>query len=443
MNLDSLKRHKIVTALLGGAALISVLVLFAGTDALGLIPVLVILGGIGYGVFIVASGPLAGLVARVPWSVRWKFLTVVGVMAALLMGVTIINIAAMNYMHDELHKIQSLEVTDPSAALAEINKLEKEQHELLGLTPMLGLLAMPLVFGLGVAVGWSVIKPIRRMGDSMEAIATGDFSRTISVNNNDELGDLVRRINETAKDLDKLQEARLTSERTRALRDRVTQVTLAQEEERRRISRELHDGLGPSLAGAVNRLRACQQTLRHDPDRAERDLEEVTLELKTNIQDIRHLIYDLRPQALDQLGLAGSVRQQIERLVEETNIHADVTIDEDLRLDPLLEATIFRVVQECLSNVRRHSGANTIGVSLLAAEGGVELTVQDDGSGFDSDESRNGAAWEGVGLVSMRERADLVDGRLSVDSSTGAGCRVRLWVPSKEVPVGAYSRTSG
>jgi signal transduction histidine kinase len=443
MNLATIMRHKFIAAILGGVALTGLLVALGGSDALGVIPFLIVAAGLLYGLFLFASGPLARLVARVPWSVRWKLLTVIGVTAALLVGVAIINIAAMNYMHDELHKIQTLEYTDPSAALAEINELENQQHELLGLTPMLGLLAMPIVLGLGVAVGWSVIRPVQRMGETMEAIAAGDFQQTMKVENRDELGGLATRINDTAKELGRLQETTLAAERARALRDRITRVTLAQEEERRRISRELHDGLGPSLAGAVNRLRACQQTLRGDPDRAERELDEVTLELKNNIQDIRHLIYDLRPQALDQLGVVGSIRQQVERLGEEGGVRTVAHIQDDLELDPLLEATVFRVVQECLSNVRRHSGATRVAVSLYDTEEGIELVVEDDGSGFDPDGARNGAAWEGVGLVSMRERADLVGGRLSVDSAPGAGCTVRLRVPSKEVPVGAHSSTAG
>lgn len=443
MNLNMIKRHKNIAACLGGVALLGLLVARAGPGALGVVPFLIVLAGVVYGLFLFASGPLARLVARVSWSVRWKLLTVIGVTGVLLVGVSIINVTAMDYMHQELHKIQALEGTDLPDALAAVDELENEQHGLLGSTPMLGFLAIPIILGLGVAVGWSVIGPMRKMSDAMEAIASGDFSRSVEVENKDELGELAGRINGTARQLGQLQEATLAAERARALRDRVTQVTLAQEEERRRISRELHDGLGPSLAGVVNRLRACQQTLRSDPQRAERDLEEITLELKGNIQDIRHLIYDLRPQALDQLGLVGSVRQQVERLSEETGVRTFASISDDLSLDPLLEATIFRIVQECLSNVRQHSGATQVDVTLQRTDAGLELAVQDDGCGFDPDGARNGAAWEGVGLVSMRERADLVGGRLTVRSSPGEGCRVRLWVPAKEVPLGAYSSTAG
>jgi signal transduction histidine kinase len=438
MNLAIIMRHKFVAVAVGGVVLVGLLVGLGGTDALGVIPFLVVVAGLVYGLFLFASGPLARLVARVPWSVRWKLLTVIGITGALLIGVSIINVTAMNYMHDELHNIQALESSSLASALAAVDELEEEQHGLLGSTPLIGFLAIPVVVGLGVAVGWSVIRPVQRMGEAMDAIAAGDFSQNVNVENRDELGGLAARINDMANKLGRHQEATLATERARALRDRVTQVTLAQEEERRRISRELHDGLGPSLAGAVNRLRASRQTLRSDPDRAERELDEVTLELKNNIQDIRHLIYDLRPQALDHLGLVGSIEQQVERLGEDAGIQTVTQIEGDLKLDPLLEATIFRVVQECLSNVRQHSGAKRVDVSLLDAAGSIELIVEDDGAGFDPDGGRNGAAWEGVGLSSMRERADLVGGTLSVESAPRAGCTVRLSVPAKEVLVGAH-----
>ena len=103
-------------------------------------------------------------------------------------------------------------------------------------------------------------------------------------------------------------------------------MTTAQEEERRRISRELHDDLGPSLAAIGNRLNACRYMVRTDPERVEGELEDVTKNLRGHIQEIRHLIYDLRPLALDQLGLKGAVRQQVERFGQETGIQASFTM---------------------------------------------------------------------------------------------------------------------
>ncbi|MDZ4278186.1 MAG: histidine kinase, partial [Dehalococcoidia bacterium] len=364
MNVELITGHRLIVFALGGALVVGLFIAFDGPEALGAIPFLLALGGGLYLVFRFASGPLARLVARLRLSVRWKLLTAIAVTAVLLVGVSIINITAMDYMHSELHNIQGLEETSLSDARSAVDELEDEQHGLLGLTPLLGLLAIPVVLGLGIAIAWSVISPVRKMSEAMRAIASGNFSQTVQVENNDELGELARRINDTAKELGQLQEATLASERARALRDRIAQVTLAQEEERRRISRELHDGLGPSLAGIVNRLRACQRIVQSDPLQAERELAEVTQDLKGQIQDIRHLIFDLRPLALDQLGLVGSIQQQLEQFSKETGVRTYSNISGDLALDPLADVTVFRVVQECLSNVRKHAGASQVELTL-------------------------------------------------------------------------------
>ena len=171
------------------------------------------------------------------------------------------------------------------------------------MTPLLGLLVAPLVLGLGIGIAWSVLDPLRRMGQAMNRIASGNFSEPLCVHNKDELGELANRINQTTQELAKLQEATLAEERARALKERVAQVTLAQEEERRRISRELHDDLGPSLAAMGNRLRGSRNMVDTDPQLAKTELDEIATSLRGHVQDIRALIHGLRPPALDQLGL--------------------------------------------------------------------------------------------------------------------------------------------
>ena len=227
----------------------------------------------------------------------------------------------------------------------------------------------------------------------------------------------------------RLHEATLADERARALQERIAQVTLTQEEERRRISRELHDGLGPSLAAIGNRLRSCRQLVRANPDGVERELDEVTDSLKGQVQDIRKLIYDLRPLALDQLGLIDAVRQQVERFSEETGVKTNFSKSGEIALNPLVEVTLFRITQECLNNIRKHAGASEVDVRLEAMAIGVELTIEDDGRGFNPHEEISSANRKGMGLLSMRERAELIGGNLSVQSLPGSGCRVVLHIP--------------
>ena len=377
-----------------------------------------------------ATRPLSRLVARIGWSIRWKLEIAVVVIAILFLSVGLITFGAMEFMHDELHNIQELDPGRPLEVIQAVNALEDTNHgPLFTLMPFLGAMAMVLSATLGSAMAWSVISPVRKMEQAMLGIGAGDFSQSVKVENRDELGELANRINETGGELIRLHEATLADERARALQERIAQVTLTQEEERRRISRELHDGLGPSLAAIGNRLRSCRQLVRANPDGVERELDEVTDSLKGQVQDIRKLIYDLRPLALDQLGLIDAVRQQVERFSEETGVKTNFSKSGEIALNPLVEVTLFRITQECLNNIRKHAGASEVDVRLEAMAIGVELTIEDDGRGFNPHEEISSANRKGMGLLSMRERAELIGGNLSVQSLPGSGCRVVLHIP--------------
>ncbi len=437
MNVRAIAGNKRRLLLVGAAVVVGVLLVLDGPDILGLLIPLAVL----YGAFRFVAGPLSRFMARIRVSIRWKIMAAIALMAVLFFVVVVVNSLAMDYMHEELHDIQVLPTFGVRGA---VNDLEDTQHGFVFDTlPLWGFLGGLVALGLGAALALSLINPLRRMGEAMRRIASGDFSQPVEVHNRDELGELADRINQTARDLAKLQEATLADERARALRERITQVTLAQEEERRRISRELHDGLGPSLAAIGNRLRACQRMVRTDPRRAERELQETTDSLKGHVQEIRHLIYDLRPLAVDQLGLRGAVQQQVERFGQETGIQVYSDMSGEVALDPLAEVTVFRVIQECLSNVQKHANASQVEVKLQATQAGLELRVQDNGQGFDPDDGVAGAMGEGVGLLSRGERAELVGGRLSVKSSPGNGCQVTLYIPSKEMEVGAHTNPVG
>ena len=361
----------------------------------------------------------------------------------------------MGFMHEEVHAIKNMMDTVRSSPpgssgvtggsiLEALDALENKQHGyLFRLTPIVGSMGILIAAVLGAAMAWSVIITLRRMGDSMSRIGSGDFGQPVEVDNEDELGDLADQINETARELERLQAATLAEERARALRERMTQITMTEEEERRRISRELHDGLGPSLAAIGNRIRAAKHTVRTDPQETERQLDEVTQSVKGHIQEIRDLIYDLRPLALDQLGLGRVVQQQVERFGRDSGIRASFSGSGDATMAPLAEVTVFRIVQECLTNVRDHSVASQVEVELRRADTGLELRVEDDGRGFDPRQVVPAANGKGLGLVSMRERAEALGGRFSLRSSPGKGCLAVLTIPSSEVAVGANSSPAG
>ena len=400
------------------------------------------------------AGILGQLTARTPISIRWKTSGTIFLMLGILLAVSLVGFATSQKMHDDIHAIQELQDSAPLPEIsglvlesqgpqseiikkmqarselipAALDRLEASQHSILTWTLWIVFGGGLIAVGLGVALSSSLIRPLERMGEATRRIAGGDFSQPVVVSNRDEVGELAQSLNSAAQDLSRLQEALLAEERARSLQDRMAQASLAQEEERRRISRELHDGLGPSLADLGNRLSVCRQLVRVDSQKAESLLDEVTALLRGHIEEIRELINELRPSALDQLGLAEALSQYIQRYGEESGLQASLTVSGSLPSDPLTEVTIYRVVQESLTNVRRHAQATVVQVALRGSDNIVEVVVSDDGQGFDPAKAVTSEV-KGVGLNSMRERAELAGGSFTVQSTPGQGCETVLRIP--------------
>ena len=401
------------------------------TSGFGPVTVLLLVG-LTYVLLRFGTAPMSVLIARIGYSIRLKFELAIGVIAALVLAVGLISFGAMDSMHQGLHDIQDMGASQPIDVLRAVDDLEDTQHgALFTLMPVFSVLGVIVAATVGAAMAWSVIDPVRRMGGAMERIASGDFGDPVEVVNRDELEDLAHQINQTAVELARLQEETVADERSRALKERIAQVSMTQEEERRRISRELHDGLGPSLAAIGNRLRACRSIVRTEPDDAETELDDIAHGLSTHIQEIRTLIHDLRPINLDQLGLVEALSQHVERFGRETGTSASFEASDNIELNPLAEVTVFRLVQECLGNIQKHAEASEVEVRLSTTASGLDVTVRDDGRGFDP-EVPSGVTKRGMGLTNMRERADILNARLSIQSRPGDGCHVHLSIPLRE-----------
>ena len=212
---------------------------------------------------------------------------------------------------------------------------------------------------------------------------------------------------------------RLEAERRRA----GSAALQAQEQERARVARDLHDEVNQSLTGLLLRLEAAREAA--PPELAE-DLEETKALANQAMRELLSLARQLRPTALDDLGLAAAVAGQVEQLGR-GEIAAEFSAEgnfSDLGDDAQL--VVYRVAQEALSNAGRHSGAARVSVDLRRREdGGVQLDISDDGRGFAFDESQRG-----LGISGMRERALLVGGELTIESRPGRGTTVRLVVPA-------------
>jgi signal transduction histidine kinase len=227
-----------------------------------------------------------------------------------------------------------------------------------------------------------------------------------------------------------LENARLHEERLAILRQQLAQVTAAQEEERQRIARELHDGVGPALASLNIRLRTARKLLDQDHPAAQ-EIQELAELAQTNIQDIRRLIYDLRPAVLDELGLIAALREYVARYQKEHKLQVTLCLpDGNGRLPAPLETALFRVIQEALTNVARHAGAKHVQVELEQNNAGVSARIADDGQGFDLEEAQARARQGGhLGLWSMRERVNQLGGQFKIESASGCGAKLTMNIP--------------
>jgi two-component system, NarL family, sensor kinase len=196
----------------------------------------------------------------------------------------------------------------------------------------------------------------------------------------------------------------------------------AREEERLRLRRDLHDGLGPTLAALVFKIGVIRDNLRGDPDRSERLLLELGAETKDAIADIRRLVYALRPPALDELGLIGAVREHAALLAETAGLEISVESPDLPQLPPAVEVAAYRIVTEALTNAARHAEASCCHIELRLRDG-LEIEVCDDGTGLAAN------ARPGVGLRSMRERADELGGSFAAGRATNGGTRIRARLP--------------
>jgi signal transduction histidine kinase len=211
---------------------------------------------------------------------------------------------------------------------------------------------------------------------------------------------------------------RLTADLQRSRERLIT----AREEERRRLRRDLHDGLGPQLASLTLTLAAARELLRHDVDAADTLLQELAGHTQAAIADIRRVVYDLRPPALDDLGLVLAVREQAARY-RQAGLQIMIDAPDQLpSLPAAVEVAAYRIVQEALTNVVRHAQARTCTVCLMLGDALI-VTIRDDGVGLPPD----GRA--GVGLTSMRERTAELGGSCQITSVPGQGACIHAQLP--------------
>jgi signal transduction histidine kinase/ligand-binding sensor domain-containing protein len=206
------------------------------------------------------------------------------------------------------------------------------------------------------------------------------------------------------------------------------QLIASQEGERKRIAAELHDSIGQDLLIIKNRA-ALGLRLLDDPARAREQIEQIAGTASQSIREVRQIAYNLRPYQLDEIGLTQALEELVERVAGSCPARLDSSIDYVDDLFPADSAiNLYRVVQEAINNVLKHSGASAARVTVRRSASELEVTVEDDGRGFTPGTREGGAARRGLGLVGLAERARILGGKLVVRSAPGRGTTVRLTI---------------
>jgi signal transduction histidine kinase len=320
-----------------------------------------------------------------------------------------------------------------------------------------------LIFGIvalviASAVAWlhanSVMRPIRRLTGDAARMASGDLESPIAVSRDDEIGALARRfdemrvklkasLEESARWTDELE--RRVDERTREVGDKNRELNVlsrvrrqllaktisAQEEERKRLARELHDDSAQTLTAALMTLKSAEDALPAASHGSRQAMERSRSQLESALREIRKAIVDLRPSALDDLGLATAIRSYANDHLRPLGIKvAFETSGNEGRVKGAAVTAIFRIAQEAVNNVARHSGARQATITLTFGSSAVVTVVEDDGNGFDPDRFHQPEdSGRGLGLLGMRERAGLFGGDVEIVSRAGHGTSVRVRVP--------------
>ena len=321
---------------------------------------------------------------------------------------------------------------------------------------LFGLSSLVIALFLSWGMARSIVKPIGQLNTTAQNISQGDFSQPIPQLGSDEIGELGQSLDimriELKKSLDEIQQWNQTleakvEERTRQLEDSyreierkeaargelLRKVLTVQEEERRRIARELHDETTQSLAGLVMKLEAATAT----PVEANGKIKDMLLDIKNlalrTIDNVHKAIFDLRPSVLDDLGLLSALRWYAENRLGALGgkVRVEVT-GEERKLPPEVEIALFRVVQEAINNIVRHAEAQNIVLGVEFKDSTIVIEVEDDGKGFDVPAvSLRADRVQGLGLLGMKERVALLGGNVDIESRPGRGTHLTIVVPLK------------
>ena len=303
-----------------------------------------------------------------------------------------------------------------------LRALQRTRMITAGLIAGIGLLAL----GLGMALSLSITRPLGRLKSQLDTIAAeGAPPVEPAAQGRNEIAEIARAFHELVQKASLLRDMEARARRMDALSSRTAR---AQEEERGRIARELHDSIGQALTAIGLNLSIARRDLQRRPEAVGQHLEEAKRLIGETLDDLHRLVFDLRPPALDNLGLIAALEAYARDFSARSGVKVDLQADE---LEPRLafeaETTLYRICQEALTNIAKHARARNVTVHLGQSESRLNLTISDDGVGFDTGGAADSrAAPEGVGLLNMERRAEELGGRFQIESAPQQGTTIRV-----------------
>ncbi len=302
-------------------------------------------------------------------------------------------------------------------------RMEKDVARMRAAIAILAAVILAAALPLALLLSGRLTTPLRDVAAGARRIASGDLDHRVPARRDDEIGQLALSFNDMADKVAARDAAlRRSNEQLLHLTRRLLGV---QEEERLRIARAVHDELGQALTAMKIDL---QRIGRERPD-LQPPLADLAASIDETVDLVRRIASDLRPAILDDLGIAAALEQQLRRLRESAGIMTTFSVEQEPQLDMLTSATLYRIAQEALSNVVRHSGASDVEVSLSGAGDAAILKIRDNGEGITTEQISNPRS---LGLLGIRERAELLGGSVAIDGAPGRGTTVEVSLPLRK-----------
>lgn len=313
-------------------------------------------------------------------------------------------------------------------------------------TLLLGSVSFFVALGISWIIARRIVRPVRALTRASQRIAAGDLSTPLSFSSSDEVGTLTRnfelmrqqlkasleRIENWNRELEQHLEERTKELREKeALQRKLLEKTItAQEEERKRIARELHDEVGQALTALTLGLGSIEKSLPENLQEARQNLTALREMASRELDEVRRLVTNLRPDILDDMGLVAAIQWYLDTSLSKAGVKSWVESEGvHNRLPAPVETALFRIIQEAITNIVKHAQASITRVKLEGSASRVKVLIEDNGKGFDLQEVQQGRHF---GLLGMAERAELLGGTFNIWSQPGEGTRIEITIPINE-----------